>query len=1054
MKWFSLFILLISFANANQSVQFVKNQGQVSSEILYYAQMQGCNILLKADGFYYDFFQEFDKSDNKLTKKGHVVKLDFKNSNMFSVEAKEGIAKYNFLKGKDESKWIKNVPTTEEITLENVYDNIDMKMYFDNEIPRYDLIVKENADPSQISFNFKYAENISVENDLIKGTLNIGDFFSNKLFAYQEVDGQRVQVECKFVQAENGYIKFKLGSYDKSKELVIDPLVYSSYMGWNGDDYITQVRTIDNNKYVVAGVTNSPDFPVSEGAYQTEVGFKDDVFLARYNRQGVTHTLEIATFYGGAEDDIVKKMKIGTDKNIYFGGTTKSIDLPMKNSLKSEHAGNEDGFICVFNQDLNDIIYSYYVGGNQDDGINDIELMNNKVFFAGYTKSSDLKLTSPYQNSLKGEKDGMIGASRTGGSSIEFLTFLGGSNEDEVNGIDIDSQEYIYWIITTNSADWTTYPRGGWMGRSSAYDKTYNGNKDMMIGRFTEGAGLLQLCSYFGGTGNDYGVDVIANNGKDYYFLGYSESEATQTIETKSGLIQESNAGGIDMIFGRLSDKISRSGGGGFGNWFETQDLEISTFIGDKGDDIPYEITESPDRLNFLITGKTTSNRFPQINNEINKLKHAGKNDGLVVEINNFGTQILYSTYMGGSGDDVIYSGDYTPAGYFVYGGETVSNDIFTTGFDVDKTRTNLDGIIGYSAKGIFSLNGPNGGEKYCPSTALSAVWTREGFVESSGFNVYLVNSKLNTKQKIADTTKGIVYTWIIDEDIVPDSSYKILVEHVSGIYGLSKNNFIINQTPKINSFESDNDKFCVGDSVKLMATYGGVFKPVFNWKFKGNIVATTNSGTATLKDLTVASTGDYTLELKGECDPVAVSSPVNVNVAPDNEITAQTEDLTVNQNEMLEISVTAIGGELEYQWYLNDGELSGQTESTLTIDQAQKADEGAYHCQVTGRCGEMVTSEKINVSVQTSSSVQNQGNFNKFYLDGDILNAEIKLNYSGNAIIKIIDLQGRVVYNSDQYISQGTNKILVPCDFQNGTYLFTLIANDTVSTYKFVMAR
>lgn len=1053
MKWLIALMLVFGIAKAHNNVHFIKNEGQVSSDILYYAQMQGCNIFLKSDGFYYDFYKEFDKTDNEILRKGHVIKLDFENSNYFKVNSDVAVTKYNFIQGKNKENWIKNVSSSNEIILENIYDEINLKMYFDNEIPRYDIIVGENADPSQIEFNFKNLENMTIENDIIKGKLNAGDFFSNNLYAYQLVDGQKVKVDCKFVES-NGKIKFEIGKYDTNKELIIDPIVYSSYMGWNGDDYITQIRTLDDNKYIVGGVTNSPDFPVTEGAYQTVVGFKNDIFLARYNRQGVSHIMEVATFYGGAEDDILNKMKIGVDKNIYIGGVTNSIDLPMQNSLKAEHAGGQDGFICVFNPDLNDIEYSYYVGGADDDGINDIELMNEKVFFCGYSKSPGLKLTSPFQNALKGEKDGIIGASRSGGSSIEFLTFIGGGNNDEVNGIDIDSQEYIYWIATSNSGDWVTYPRGGWMNRNSAYDRTYNGNNDMIIGRFTEGAGLLQLCSYFGGTANDYGVDVVANDGKNYYFLGYSEEEETKTIETKAGLIQEQNAGGIDMVFGRLSDKIQRSGGGGLGSFFETQDLEISTFIGDKADDIPLEITESPDKLSFLITGHTTSSRFPQINNEITKLKHGGKTDGLVIEINNFGTDISYSTFIGGAGDDDVRSGDYFPNGSFIFGGKTNSNNLFTTGFDVITTRNNIDALIGSTVKGIFNLNGPSGGEKYCPNNPLSAVWTKDGFAEGKGFNVYLLNEKLGIRQKLVDTTKGNLYNWIVSEDVVPDSSYKILVEHTSGIYGVSKGTFVINQTPKINSFDSDLDKVCIGDSVVLTASIDGVFKPVFNWKFNGNIVSTSNTGTLTLRDLTIESTGKYSLELKGECNPNAMSEDIDIDVAPNNEVTAQTSDLKVNQNELLELSVTAIGGELEYQWFLNDGELSGQNSSTLKIEQAQKADEGSYHCQINGRCGETINSEPINVTVETSSSVQNQGNFNKFYFDGNNLNAEIKLNYSGNSIIRIIDMQGKVVYNSDQYISQGTNKLVVPCDFQNGTYLFSLIANDTVSTYKFVMVK
>ena len=1054
MKWILVLLICFSILNAKENLHFVKNEGQVNSDIKYYAQLNGCNIFLKSDGFYYDFYQDFDKNDKSYSRKGTVVKLDFLNSLAFNVKAKDNGTKYNYIKGSDESKWIKNVASSNEIVLENLYEGIDIKMYFDGDKPRYDLIVNENADLSQIKFNFKNVDDLAVVDNSLKGRMNIGKFISNGLYAYQNIDGKKTQVDCQFVMNNKGQIEFKVDNYDKTKKLIIDPLVYSSYMGWNGDDYIKQIRGLDNNKYYVAGVTNSPDFPATEGAYQTEVGFKNDIFIARYNRVGVNHTLEVATFYGGSEDDVIKKMKIGLDNNIYICGETSSINLPMKNSLKSTFGGGIDGFISVFNADLDDIVYSYYVGDTGNDGINDIEIVNNKVFFGGYTTSKALKLTSAYQMAIEGEKDGILGCSKASGSSLEYLSYFGNALDDEVNGISIDALENVYVILTSNSSDWKTYPRGGWMNRNSAYDKTYNGGTDMIIGRFTKGLGILEMLTYFGGKGNDYGIDVIATESKSYYFLGYSEKESSQTIETKPGLYQENNAGGYDMVFGRLSDLISRSGGVGSGNFYQNQDLEISTFIGEKGDDIPYEITQSPDKLNFLITGKTNSSKFPQINTDLVKQKYAGKFDGFALEVNSFGTNLSYSTFIGGADDDVLYSGDYYKDGNILYAGETISNNLFTTGLGATKTRNNIDGIIGHSVKGIFSLNGPHGGEKYCPKTVMNVSWARENFQEGAGFNVYLVNEKLGIYEKLADTVKGTNYNWVVDDEVVPDSSYKILVEHPNGIYGISKSTFIINQSPKILSVESDRDKVCIGDSITLIAKVDGVFNPKFNWKKNNTNLTTTNSGTYTIKDLTVESSGNYSLELVGECNPVASSQNISIDVAPNTKIIAQPTDVEVALNEKLELTVVAEGGELSYQWYLNDGQLSGQTNASLIIEKAQKADEGEYYCMVKGRCGDMQRSIISNVRLKTTSNVENIGDINKFYFDGSNLNAEVKMQYSGNAILKIIDLQGKEVYQSNMYISQGTNKLVIPCEFENGMYLFSIIANENTSSFKFVLAK
>lgn len=1058
MKFLISLILFSGVLFANQEAIFIKNQGQVDSDVLYYAQFKGLNVFMKQDGFYYDFYQEIDKNDKKVSRKGHIVKLDFINSNVSTFKTKENITKYNFMKGRDKSSWITNVETTKEITLDNIYDNIDMKMYFDNDIPRYDLILAPNADPSQIKFQFKSAYNTEVEDDLIKGYLNIGDFYSNKLFAYQMIDGNRVKVECSFVSNGDGTVKFDLGNYDSTKELVIDPIIYSSLLGWNGDDYVAQVKASSNTSYAVAGVTESPDFITTEGAYQAEFGLEKDIFISKYNLVGATHILTHATFFGGGEDDIVKKMIVEEDGKVYFCGNTKSDDFPLKGELGKFYGGNQDGYVVVLKSDLSDVVYSYYVGGNEEDGLNDISVKSNKVFFGGYTKSANMTTQSAFQKELKGTKDGILGATRTNGSSFEFLTYFGGGLEDEINGIDIDSREYVYFIATTNSGDFRLEPSGGDnRRRNSPVDDSYNGNMDIAVGRFTATCGQLELSTYIGGSGNDYGIDVFEQNGKEYYFIGSSEKEATQTLPVMEGLYQTQNNGESDLVFGRVSDLLSKTVRIGWSNvTYKTQDLEIFTFIGGKGNDIGLEAVRSPDKQSFLIGGYTTSTDFPAINNELKKIRYSGKNDGFFLEINSQGSSVTRSSFIGGKDDEQINSVDFFPNGNFIFGGETISDDFYNVGFKNNSTRLNKDGFIATSAKGSFILTAPNNAESFCPGIPINTTWSKLDFEEGDGFNVYLINDKLNTKELLKEKQKGNLYSWIVPQDVVADSNYRILVDHAEGYYAISANKLIINQTPKINSFDISTDKLCVGDSVTLTATSSGVYYPKYNWKFKNEIVTVTSQNSLVIKDLTVESTGAYSLELIGECNPTAKSESKDLDVAPMtaiNEIASN--NITVKKGEKLEIEVKAEGAELSYQWMLNGSNLNGQTNAKLVIASADVADEGEYTCKVNGRCGDEVTSEPISVEVEVGGmSVTNSNLFDSFHFDGQNINAEFKVNQNGLALSKIVDLQGKEVYNDNIFLSQGTNKLIIPANFENGTYLFSIIVNQKVISYKFAVIK
>lgn len=1051
MKLILLIILLsVSFLNCNEAF-FIQNQGQINSDILYYTQYKGLNLFLKEDGIYYDFYEEINRNENTITKKGHIVKLDFDNSNIESFEVLDNPTIFNFFRGNDNSKWFNNVKTVKEIILNNIYENIDLRVYFDKNMPRYDIIINPNSDPTKIRFNFKSSFNSIVEDDKIKTFINVGDFESSELFAYQLIDNKKIQVKCSFEENTDGSIKFKIGEYDKSKQLVIDPIIYTSLLNWFGDDYIKSIDAIDNYNYYVAGVTSSPDFPSTLGAYQNEFALGDDIFIAKYFKKGTENILQIATFFGGSDNEILSKI-IYKNNKVYFGGSTKSGDFPNKNFLNNKYKGNQDGFVAVLNDSLNKLEYAYFIGGSEVDGINDIAISNGKVFFGGYSNSNDLQITGAFQGTKNGGYDCIFGASRENGTSFEFLTYLGGSLDDKANGIDVDDLEYLYWIATTESADFITYPRGGFGSQNKAFDTDFNGGSDIMLGRFSAAGGTLQLSSYYGGLYNDYGVDVIANSSKNYYFLGYSEKEENQTVPIKDGLIQKNNAGGKDIVFGRMSDIISVKIG--LSSFYETQDLEIATFVGGNNDDIPTGFSRSKDGQSFFITGYTNSINFPQVNDEIKTPRLEGNYDAYFCEINNFGSKISYSSYLGGKEDDRINASCYLPNGNFIYGGETLSDNFPLKGFNINQTRNSLDAFIAMSNNGMFSMNAPNGGNSYCPNSPLTSVWSRTDFEEGDGFNIHLINNKLNIKELIGSNIKGNLYNWIIPNSIIADSNYKVLIEHPNGFFALSKESFIINQIPKINEFITDNSNLCVGDSMILSAKVSGAYYPKFIWKFNNNIILNTDTNSIVIKDLNTINTGTYSLNIKGECDPVAKSQELKIDVSPLTSIGSKSEDVEILKGKELELQVDAFGGDLTYQWKLNNNILIGQKNSKLKISSVDIADEGDYTCLVSGRCGESVTSEPINVKVTTTNSILNSHLFDIFYYDGNNINIELKLNYSGLAVIKIIDITGKEVMDNSLILAQGTNKLEIPVDFENGTYLLTIISNQKVVSNKFAIIK
>jgi hypothetical protein len=165
------------------------------------------------------------------TRVGHVVRMNFEGAG--SSAAAQGTGKlagtYNYYNGNDRSAWATNVPRYSAARINHLYDGIDAALYFDNGSPRYDLLLAPNADPASIRMGYDGASSLSVSRsgELVIGT-SLGEVKQQGLFAYQMVDGRKVQVRCSFTMLADNQVGFAVGSYDHALPLVIDPLIYSS----------------------------------------------------------------------------------------------------------------------------------------------------------------------------------------------------------------------------------------------------------------------------------------------------------------------------------------------------------------------------------------------------------------------------------------------------------------------------------------------------------------------------------------------------------------------------------------------------------------------------------------------------------------------------------------------------------------------------------------------------------------------------------------------------------------------------------------------------------
>ena len=388
-------IASIAFANSdpNQLLQktksnfFIQNKGQWPKEVKYLARIGGMNAWITDFGVVYDYYKiKYDYSEVKLLKmpeyekekykrehttiKGHVVRTNFlgKSINTTYNGGDKKQTYYNYFIGKDKSKWASYVPLYGGVEVKGIYNGIDIKYYYDKSILRYDFIVKPGADISQINMALEGADKYTVNE---KGELEIetslGLVKHQDILAYQKsVTGIKESVKTLFVQKGNGTIGFKVGNYDKGKELIIDPLVYSTFIGGSEVDEGHGIIIDTCRAEYGTGETLSVIDATTTGAYNESSNGSYDVFITKLNGKG--SGLAYSTFIGGSGDDYGWGIALDNNNNVFVTGETRSSDYPITSNVFDEsYNGNGDVFLVALNASGSDLWFSTFIGGNSND---------------------------------------------------------------------------------------------------------------------------------------------------------------------------------------------------------------------------------------------------------------------------------------------------------------------------------------------------------------------------------------------------------------------------------------------------------------------------------------------------------------------------------------------------------------------------------------------------------------------------------------------------------------------------------------------------------------
>ncbi len=316
---------------------FIENKGQWPKDVFFAGRSAGMDLWVTKTGLRIDEY-----ADTSSGGKGHVIGVKFLGAKAISAKGSESTNMLtDFIGYKHEARSAKTFAT---IKSANVYPGVTLKNYFDGAQPRYDLVLAPKANPSSIKMSYQATGGVIVSKDKLSIKTSIGDIIENKLMAYQMVNGARKPVKVAFRTVGKDTVGFSVGTYDHSKALTIDPLIYGTYYGGDsGQDEVHAVVADLVGGVYMTGSTRSLDFPVIFGPYTFTLNngnnpyFNDDLknlngrdgFVSKL--QGDAYVHNYAAFLGGSRDDSGEFLQLDQFGDLWVAGYTASADFPGQN---------------------------------------------------------------------------------------------------------------------------------------------------------------------------------------------------------------------------------------------------------------------------------------------------------------------------------------------------------------------------------------------------------------------------------------------------------------------------------------------------------------------------------------------------------------------------------------------------------------------------------------------------------------------------------------------------------------------------------------------------
>jgi hypothetical protein len=638
---------------SQRTLSFEANVGQTDARVKFLSRGHGYTVFLTPTEAVLSLRQKQDQDPAIVRMQMIEAK---KNPEVTGEDKLRGTV--NYFNGGERANWSSQVATYGSVKYHEIYSGVDLVYYGKQQQLEYDFIVAPNQDPQKIRLSFSGVQSLSIDQTgaLVLKT-DAGEIRQQPPVAYQEIDGRRQSVQAAYMLKKQGEVGFRVGDYDASKTLVIDPVIdYSTYLGGNGQEEGNDIAVDANGYLYVTGWTAAANFPVHHAMKATKTGTVE-AFVTMICPSMGADSLVSSTYWGqvtAGSNTEGRAIALDSQNHVLVAGVTSAQNFPTTpGSLQPtfQPFSGVNGFLSKFDLSTGTLLYSTYLMGNGADEAADLTVGGEDiVYISGRTTSTNFPITlsNAYQTYNAGIFDGFVmklspsGSSPSATYSMRYSTYLGGFSDDSASNIAVDEKENVYLTGATQSRDLAGTPQYDGFPVMDAYQSNHGGGDDAFLSKIdTNGSGSASLVysTYLGGSGSENaavqlgGIALDPTTPGQVYVTG-----TTNSINFPLRSELDSTLGGYDVFVTKID------------TWRSGDDsLVYSTFLGGAGLDYGTDIAvDSSGRV--FVAGGTLSNDFPVQCG----LANAPSWDGFVTMLEWGGSSIMFSTHLGADSYDQI----------------------------------------------------------------------------------------------------------------------------------------------------------------------------------------------------------------------------------------------------------------------------------------------------------------------------------------------------------------------------------------------------------------